>query len=753
MAKSKIITKIRLRHVLVGAFFSAIFVISLVWFLAPSLAEWGLNRIAQNTKAATFGAEVNRLDPWETRIENIVFEREEAEVSIDNLLIQYEPQALALGQIHSFTLRELNVNVDGKKMLDHLLQEQPAEKDSSEEMWLDKVCEFLSDPNLKHLRILDSALKLEWPDFSLPINFDIKGDYDQGLARTTFDGDFAEFPFLSEIRFWDEDGNTYAGIEIEFSDLNKSEKLKYPFLRFTGINLGEELSVESGDLVMQGIGRIDGNRITDQFMEFNGSNISGNILDVPFAIEKVISFVTPENLGRINFQNYANLVIPEIAEIKGFALGVELKDQNLTIRSSIQEIKASDSFGAIKITGMSFPVVDLDLSDLEKLPINQPHDLFFDSVQIEEGTISLDKGKLNLLWNKELNLLRTQVFPLDATLVDLNIRLIGLSYNGLMEISDPFPSDFDHIFSCEKAFLGEDSLVENLTLSFRPLDPQKVLINNMTAKLSGILTDISPANCTLSILEEMNGYKIDFNNTDIRLGRDKIVLEGLNGSILVKSFDPLVTAEKNILSFRKLTTDELELEDGNFSLSVNNEGEFVVSDLFLRIFDGTMEMESAKWKLYTDYIKVESMLDEVSGQQIVDFFEGLDVQIDGNFSGMVSFSNYDGIWDFGTGFLQLNPSDKANIKFNQGDLIYGGIDPTDPQAKNLKLTAWAMEDLEVDGMRVNFKVLENERQVIISINGVRETKDQKVDLDYRPRFLGGLQDLLQWKENLNIPDN
>ena len=85
-------------------------------------------------------------------------------------------------------------------MLDQLLQEQPAE-DSSEEMWLDKVGEFLSDPNLKHLRILDSALKLEWPDFSLPINFHIKGDYDQGLARTTFDGDFAEFPFLSEIRF------------------------------------------------------------------------------------------------------------------------------------------------------------------------------------------------------------------------------------------------------------------------------------------------------------------------------------------------------------------------------------------------------------------------------------------------------------------------------------------------------------------------------------------------------------------------
>ena len=751
MAKSKIITKIRLRHVILGAFFSGIFVIALFWLLAPGLAGWGLQRIAENAKMVNFEAEVNRLDPWETRIGSIFFEREEAEVSIDSLLLQYEPQSLALGQIHSFTLRQLDLNIDGKKLLDHLLQEQASGDEPSEEMWLEKVGEFLSDPKLKFLRVLDSALKFEWPDFSLSLNFDIKGDYDQGLARTTFDGNFAEFPFLSEIRFWDEDGNTYGDIEIDFSDLNKSERLKYPFMRFTGIDVGEVLSVESGDLVMQGIGRIDGNGITDLFMEFNGSNISGNILDLPFSIEKVISFVTPENSGEINFQNYANVAVHDIAEIKGFAMGVELKDQNLTIRPSIQEIKTSDGFGNIKITGMSFPVFDLNLSNLEKLPTNQPHDLFFDSVQIEEGTISLDKGKLNLLWNEELNLLRTQVFPLDATLIDLNIRLIGLSYNGLLELSEPFPSDFNHIFSCEKAFLAEDSLVENLTLSFRPLGPQKVLINNMTAKLSGILTDISPANCTLSILEEMNGYKIDFNNTDIRLGTEKVVLEGLNGSILVESFDPLVTAKKNILSFRKLKTDELELEDGNFSFSVNNAGEFVVSDLFVHIFDGTMEMESAKWKLYTDYIKVESMLNEVSGQQIIDFFEGLDVQVDGNFSGMVSFSNDDGVWDFGTGFLQLNPSEEANIKFNQGELIYGGIDPTDPQAKNLKLTAWALEDLEVDGMRVNFKVLENERQVIISINGVRETKDQKVDLDYKPRFLGGLQDLLQWKANLNIP--
>jgi hypothetical protein len=278
------------------------------------------------------------------------------------------------------------------------------------------------------------------------------------------------------------------------------------------------------------------------------------------------------------------------------------------------------------------------------------------------------------------------------------------------------------------------------------------VIDGLTAKLKGVFTDFNPANCSVSLLDEKGGgYRVDFNGSDIRLGNNKIVLEGLTGSIAVKSFDPLLTVPENNLSFTKFSNDQFTLEDGNFSLAVNEEGEFLISDFSVRIFGGSLEVDLAKWKMYTDLIKVEAKLTEVSGQQMIDFFEELDVQIDGNFSGMVSFSNYDGVWDFGTGFLQLNPSTNANIKFNQGELIYGGVDATDPQSKNLKLTSWALEDLEVDGMGINFKVLENDRQIIMSINGSRETKDQRVDLDYNPRFLGGLQDLLEWKENMLFP--
>ena len=72
------------------------------------------------------------------------------------------------------------------------------------------------------------------------------------------------------------------------------------------------------------------------------------------------------------------------------------------------------------------------------------------------------------------------------------------------------------------------------------------------------------------------------------------------------------------------------------------------------------------------------------------------------FAGIISFSNYDNIWDFGTGFLQLNPSKDAKIKFKQSNLIHEGTDFDDPSSKNLRLTAWALSDLAVDAMMIYF---------------------------------------------------
>tara|TARA_E500000178_G_scaffold341548_1_gene385597 strand:- start:97 stop:933 length:837 start_codon:yes stop_codon:yes gene_type:complete len=274
------------------------------------------------------------------------------------------------------------------------------------------------------------------------------------------------------------------------------------------------------------------------------------------------------------------------------------------------------------------------------------------------------------------------------------------------------------------------------------------MVDSLSAKIAGVMTEISPANFTVSRIEsDTSTYSFEFLNTDIRLGKDKFILEGLSGSILIHSFDPLITGLSNEVSFKKIMIGDLELKNGNLTFEVNEKGEFVINDLKVKAMGGSIEVESAKWEMYSKLLQFQTTIRQVNGQRIADYLEGLDLMIEGNFSGIISFTNYGEVWDFGTGFLQLDPSASAHMKFKQGDLIYGGIQTEDPESKKLKLTAWALEDLKVDAMRVNFKVLDNERQVIVSISGVRETEDQKVELDYKPRFLGGLQDLLTLKKN------
>ena len=751
MSAKKIIQKISTWHLLLGAFFSSIILIAIIWLSAPSILDWGTRYAAAGAEVKKFELEVARVDPWETRIEQILIETKEADFSLGSLLLQYEPGALAMGKVQSITLRDMDLRLDGKAMLDLLLAKKNREVDGGNTPWLEKLGEYLSDPKLKTFRMFNAKTALEWPDFSLPLEFKIKGDYHEKLASTIFDGEFAMFPFLSELHFWQEDGNTYGEMEIQFPDLNKSEMLKYPVTRFTGMGLGKEFKVDSGDLVMQGIGRIEGNRLVDLFLEFNGSKITGELFEFPFEIEKIISFVTPENLNDIETSTYANINLKDFLDIRGMALGTKITGEKIMIRSSFQELKTVDSLGRINITDLSLPVIDLNLSRIEEFPPKGPHVIFFDTLELEE-TLSLQNGKISVLVEPELDLFKIQVFPLHAILTDLDIRLFGLSFNGLGNISKPLTGELNQVLSCDRALLGEDSMVENLSLTFRPNGSKQLVVENLTAKFQGIFTDLNPAHCTVSLPNQAEeGFRLDFNGSDLRLGRDQLILEGLTGSILIKSFDPLLTEPINVLSFSKFSNDQITLEEGSFSIAVNEEGEFMVSDFYVRVFGGSLEVDLAKWKMYTDLIKVEGRLTEVSGQQMIDFFEELDVQIEGNFSGMVSFSNYDGTWDFGPGFLQLNPSANAHIKFKQGELIYGGVDPTDPQSKNLRLTSWALEDLEVDGLGINFKVLENERQIIMSINGSRETKEQRVDLDYNPRFLGGLQDLLKWKENLSYP--
>ena len=124
------------------------------------------------------------------------------------------------------------------------------------------------------------------------------------------------------------------------------------------------------------------------------------------------------------------------------------------IRSSFQELKTVDSLGRINITDLSLPVIDLNLSRIEEFPPKGPHVIFFDRLELEE-TLSLQNGKISVLVEPELDLFKIQVFPLHAILTDLDIRLFGLSFNGLGNISKPLTGELNQVLTCCLPLIGD----------------------------------------------------------------------------------------------------------------------------------------------------------------------------------------------------------------------------------------------------------------------------------------------------------
>ena len=75
--------------------------------------------------------------------------------------------------------------------------------------------------------------------------------------------------------------------------------------KFWGLD-DEATVLNSGNLVFQGIGRINNESFSDLFFEINGTDISGEFYDFPFDVGKVISFFTPYESRDFDINIYGN---------------------------------------------------------------------------------------------------------------------------------------------------------------------------------------------------------------------------------------------------------------------------------------------------------------------------------------------------------------------------------------------------------------------------------------------------------------
>jgi hypothetical protein len=122
--------------------------------------------------------------------------------------------------------------------------------------------------------------------------------------------------------------------------------------------------------------------------------------------------------------------------------------------------------------------------------------------------------------------------------------------------------------------------------------------------------------------------------------------------------------------------------------------------------------------------------------------------VNGSFSGRIPFSNTGGEWDFERGFLQLDPSAHATLRYQSNGFLTRGIEEGSEEYERMKMTEMALENLKLDSLRITFEVDGAKRQIMGDIRGKSMIrKNTEVSLDYRPKIIAGLREIIQ-KMNL-----
>jgi hypothetical protein len=135
----------------------------------------------------------------------------------------------------------------------------------------------------------------------------------------------------------------------------------------------------------------------------------------------------------------------------------------------------------------------------------------------------------------------------------------------------------------------------------------------------------------------------------------------------------------------------------------------------------------------------------LNSQDLIALFEDLDARMEGNLSGLITIRNdpFRG-WDFYGGSLSLDSSDSAKLYLNTHGMLTEGLEPKSSEYKNMYLLERALQDLQLDGLSVLFKVLEDgERVVEMNVRGESEVDGKGISVEYRPKIVGGLEALMQ----------
>ena len=709
-----------------------------IWNSLPFLLEWSVVKMAKGAGLQNFEMHVSDLDPWKTKVLDLAIKDQGNSLRVKQIDILYDPSTVALGEINALSITGLSgrVNTDTDKEV------EGTESTNSYRYFFDSIDQLLINSPLSHFRLRNSDFTLIDQNISTKFNFGLAADFLDNLIHFVWEGSANSVTGSAELSLSREENSTFlAGvIEIEnisqlFDEISSDSRLQD--------RVPEGVSISEGQLLIDIFSRVLPDGLEDVFLELNGSNIGLEIGGNNFTLSKLITFITPENDHKWVVNSYANINHENILLAEGINLAVSHEGNSTELSSRVNYLKTQGQLPPIELNGVRFPNLEFDLSDPLQIPYGKELEILFHELSYGGNLFKLYDGVISFLFLQD-HQIKLSIPPVDASLLDLGISFVQFSYFGMMDL-DLLPQiSTPQIISGKRVIFGDEVLLENLDLTFRVRDFRHILLDTVSFKLSESIIEFNPANIMVEIPSMMPGaLHFDFNKSSLFLPDDEIILIGLDGEINLNSLEPLETNGTQTLSFDRCSVSGVELKDGNFSFQILPDGTFLIVEAYANLYGGVIGLLESQFNLYQAGIRISTSLTGVNGQEIADLIEGLDVEVNGTFSGRIPLIMQGGNWDFEGGYLQLDPTASAKLKYKSNGFLTNGIEVDSEEYKRMRMTELALENLNLESLRLIFEVKGEDRQISGTIRG-KSLIDKKteVSLDYRPKIIAGLAEIL-----------
>lgn len=709
-----------------------------IWNSLPFLLEWSVVKMAKGAGLQNFEMHVSDLDPWKTKVLDLAIKDQGNSLRVKQIDILYDPSTVALGEINALSITGLSgrVNTDTDK------EAEGTESTNSYRYFFDSIDQLLINSPLSHFRLRNSDFTLIDQNISTKFNFGLAADFLDNLIHFVWEGSANSVTGSAELSLSREENSTFlAGvIEIEnisqlFDEISSDSRLQD--------RVPEGVSISEGQLLIDIFSRVLPDGLEDVFLELNGSNIGLEIGGNNFTLSKLITFITPENDHKWVVNSYANINHENILLAEGINLAVSHEGNSTELSSRVNYLKTQGQLPPIELNGVRFPNLEFDLSDPLQIPYGKELEILFHELSYGGNLFKLYDGVISFLFLQD-HQIKLSIPPVDASLLDLGISFVQFSYFGMMDL-DLLPQiSTPQIISGKRVIFGDEVLLENLDLTFRVQDLRHILLDTLSFKLSESIIEFNPANIMVEIPSMMPGaLHFDFNKSSLFLPDDEIILIGLDGEINLNSLEPLETNGTQTLSFDRCSVSGVELKDGNFSFQILPDGTFLIVEAYANLYGGVIGLLESQFNLYQAGMRISTSLTGVNGQEIADLIEGLDVEVNGTFSGRIPLIMQGGSWDFEGGYLQLDPTASAKLKYKSNGFLTNGIEVDSEEYKRMRMTELALENLNLESLRLIFEVKGEDRQISGTIRG-KSLIDKKteVSLDYRPKIIAGLAEIL-----------